>query len=266
MPGGGDGVADGLLGRRVLAADVEVAGARPDGDPGDGHGLDQRERVSLHEHAVLEGAGLGLVGVAQEVLLGLRGPGDGGPLRAGGERGAAAAGERGEGDLVDDPAGPDGQRAPQPRVPAGSAVGVEVGGVDDADVGEQVQALSSRLRGGHDGVGPRDVATGESFEDGGEVGGGDLGVRRLAVGASAADPLLELRDRPSRARCRNTAGARSHIPRHGLRVHVTSSREPAGPRRSSSAAQSASPPNAAHATSSHTCAVCGARGVTENSA
>ena len=53
----------------VLAADVDEAAVRPGGAGGDGDPLDQLVRVLLHQLAVLEGAGLGLVGVAAEVLV-----------------------------------------------------------------------------------------------------------------------------------------------------------------------------------------------------
>ncbi len=91
----------------ILAADVEVALRRARREGGDRHRLDDRERIALHQHPVLERAGLRLVGVADEVvrLGGLRR--DRGPLAAGRERRAAAADELGCGDLVDDGLGAD---------------------------------------------------------------------------------------------------------------------------------------------------------------
>src|SRR5262249_33569352 len=65
---GGDGIPDPRLGEGILAADVEVAGRAAGREGGDRHRLDHREGVLLHEDAVLEGAGLGLVGVADEVV------------------------------------------------------------------------------------------------------------------------------------------------------------------------------------------------------
>src|SRR5438552_3241978 len=51
----------------------------------DRHRLDDRERVALHEHAVLEGAWLRLVRVADQVARPRRLPCDGLPLAAGGK-------------------------------------------------------------------------------------------------------------------------------------------------------------------------------------
>ena len=53
---------------RVLAPDVEEPLLRPGREAGDRQRLDHRERVVLHQDAVLEGAGLGLVRVADEVV------------------------------------------------------------------------------------------------------------------------------------------------------------------------------------------------------
>ena len=61
-----------------------------------------------------------------------------------------------------------------------------------------------------------------------------------------------------------TAGARSHWPRHGLRIHVAAPSavaEPAGPCRRSRSSQIRSAPASRHAMSSHTWATIGGRGV-----
>src|SRR5260221_2750156 len=42
------------------------------GVAGDGHPLDHRERVLFHEHAILEGARLRLIGVADQVMRPMR--------------------------------------------------------------------------------------------------------------------------------------------------------------------------------------------------
>ena len=57
---------------RVLASDVQVAGLRPRGEPGDRERLDQGERIVLHEHAILEGAGLRFVCVGDDDTWGFR--------------------------------------------------------------------------------------------------------------------------------------------------------------------------------------------------
>ena len=97
----------GLLGRRlehvglllVLAADVDESLVDPGGVAGDDHALDQLVRVLLHQLAVLEGAGLGLVGVAAEVLVHVA-LGQEAGLGAHRESGAAAAAQAGSLELV----------------------------------------------------------------------------------------------------------------------------------------------------------------------
>ena len=84
-----------LLRERVLGADVDVALVAVGGEHRDRDRLDDGAGLLLHEDAILERAGLGLVGVADEVVRprGLRG--DRAPLRGGRERGAAAAEQAG---------------------------------------------------------------------------------------------------------------------------------------------------------------------------
>ena len=63
----------GLLGRllqdvgghAVLAADQDEGVSGPDGVGGDEAALDELMRIALHQLAVVEGAGLTLVGIAQ---------------------------------------------------------------------------------------------------------------------------------------------------------------------------------------------------------
>src|SRR5206468_10849224 len=57
-----------LVRQRVLAPDVEEAGLAAGRITGDGQRLDDGEGVALHHHTVFERAGLGLVGVAHEVV------------------------------------------------------------------------------------------------------------------------------------------------------------------------------------------------------
>src|SRR5207244_4520706 len=57
-----DGVFETPAGQGVFAADVDVAALAAGRVTGDRHRLDHREGVLLHDHAVLEGAGLRLVG------------------------------------------------------------------------------------------------------------------------------------------------------------------------------------------------------------
>ena len=62
---------------RVFRADVHIALCRTRGQARNGHALDQHEGVTLHHHAVGEGAGVALVGVADHVFLRGRGRGPG---------------------------------------------------------------------------------------------------------------------------------------------------------------------------------------------
>ena len=124
-PRGVDGVLQPLGGQRVFAAEVDEAllAARREG--GDRHGLDQAEGIALHDHPVLERAGLGLVRVADQVVGPDRLAGDRLPLPAGGERRAAPAHELGVGHLADDALGAQLDRPAQRLVPAVGAVVVE---------------------------------------------------------------------------------------------------------------------------------------------
>ncbi len=85
----------------VLAADEDEGVAGVGGEGGDRDPLDQLVRVALHQLAVLEGAGLGLVGVAAEVLGHLPARQEGG-LFAHREAGAAAAAQAGVFELLED--------------------------------------------------------------------------------------------------------------------------------------------------------------------
>lgn len=118
---------------------------RPDGVRRDGHRLDEGVRVALHDDPVLEGARLGLVGVAHQVVrtvgLGRRGL----PFAAGGEGGAAAPDQARVGDLTDDPGRPECEGPPQRGVPAVCPVVVERGGVDHTDTAQQHEGGIARL-------------------------------------------------------------------------------------------------------------------------
>ena len=93
----GDGASSALGRQRVLAPDVDVAALAAGGVGRDGHRLDEGEGVLLHEDTVLEGPGLGLVGVADEVVRARRLLATASHLRPAGKGGAAAALElRGE--------------------------------------------------------------------------------------------------------------------------------------------------------------------------
>ena len=114
----------------------------------DRHRLDQRERVSLHDHPVLERAGLGLVGVADQVMRACRLPCHRLPFHTCRERGAAPALKLRVLELTDDALGPELERAPQRGVTAVRTVLVEARGLGAADAAQQAQALVALLRHG----------------------------------------------------------------------------------------------------------------------
>ncbi len=110
------------------------------GVAGDRHRLDHGERIALHQHAVLERARLGLVGVADQVVRPRGLAGDRLPFAPGREGGAAAAQQLRVLELADDALGPELDRAPQRRVAAVGAVVVEARRIDEADAAQQPQA------------------------------------------------------------------------------------------------------------------------------
>ncbi len=232
-------------GPRVLAPEVHVAPLATGGEGGDGHGLDHRERVTLHDHAVLERPRLGLVRVAHEVV----GPhglaGHRVPLPPGREGRPAPPLELGVGDLPDHPGRAQVQGPAQRGVPTMGAVVGQAGGIDAADAAQQHQGRVAPLR---------DRLLG----------------RRLPGSRPAPDAAPDDRRRPRRPRqprvagaststrggapasTTMAAGARSHTPRQGERCQValpSSVGAPSGP----SAATTDPAPCAMQARSTQTC-------------
>ena len=107
----------------IFASDEDEGGVDAAGVAGDGDALEHQVRVKVHQHAVFEGAGLGLVGVDGEVALAAgavgAGLGEEGPLEAAGEARAAAPAEDGFFDLVGDGVGLHGQGFFEALVAAG---------------------------------------------------------------------------------------------------------------------------------------------------
>src|SRR5262249_28325836 len=103
---GGVGLVDGPLHGAerpaVLVAQVDVGGAGPRGVAGEDDAFEYLVRVLFHEDAVVEGAGLALVGVDAEVDRAGVVLGQEGPLAAGREAGTAAAAQARRLDHVDD--------------------------------------------------------------------------------------------------------------------------------------------------------------------
>ncbi len=132
-------------------ADVEVAALAAGGEGRDRHGLDDRERVALHEDPVLERPGLRLVGVADEVVRAVWLGGHGSPLATGREGRAAAPDEPRGGDLLDDRVRAELDGLGQRLVAAVGAIVGERAGIDDADPGQESRVpwrLSERGRAG----------------------------------------------------------------------------------------------------------------------
>ena len=228
-------------GERVLAAHVEVAVLAAGREGGDRHRLDERERVALHQHAVLERAGLGLVGVADQVVRARRLAGDGVPLAAGRERGAAAAQQLRVRHLADHALGAELDRAPQRRVAAVRAVLVEARRIDGRrGTAEQAQRRVAGLRQHGDAApGPGRRRRAAASTAAAVVG---ASVRSCGLVAGLARRARPARDRTGRG---TGCGTRSRSRRRTAR--------PRAPKRSSSCAISSSRAAQRQAMSSHTC-------------
>ncbi len=100
--GVGDRLGKPLHGERILGAHVDVALVRADRVAADDHALEHGVRVAVQDGGVHEGAGVALVGVADEVLHVARRLTRELPLGAGREAGPATAADARRRDLVDD--------------------------------------------------------------------------------------------------------------------------------------------------------------------
>ncbi len=145
-PGLVDRVLQALGGQRVLTPDVDPAVLGPGGEPGEGERLDDRERVVLHHHPVLERAGFRLVAVGHHVLGTTLFGGHRPPFHTGGEGGAAPAGQTGVGHRGAHRLGPQLDRPLEGGVATVIPVGVERGGVGHTDPGEKPQRRIALLR------------------------------------------------------------------------------------------------------------------------
>src|SRR6185503_7002221 len=215
---------------RVLPPEVEVAPLAPGGVGGDGHRLDHRERIALHQLAVLERARLGLVRVADEVVRACGLPCDRLPLDPGRERGTAATDQLGVLHLPQHALGAELERAAEGGIAPVRAVVVDTRSVGDGPGSPPARRSSTTAA-----------------------------VTGACALSSGSSPATET----------SAAGARSHWPRHGLRCHVaepSSESSPSGPKRSSSCAIRSCEPWQRHATSSQTWTTRGGRGSSAKSA
>ena len=176
----------------IFAPDVDPALFGTHRVPADGHGFDQRERVVLHEHPILERSGLGLVGVDHE-MAGSVFVGHGRPLEAGRERRSATSGQARVADVGDHLGRRHRHRFRQRVVSAGCDVAVVVLDgriVDPAKQGEFFGRLRNRRNG------------------------------RIIAPSSASMTVAFVAERTLTwalpVRCTNTPGACSHSPRQGL--------------------------------------------------
>ena len=133
----GDGVGEAFGGHRVLAAYVQPALLCSDGQASHRHGLDQGKRVTLHDHAVLEGSRLGLICVAHQMTGATFLIGHATPLHSGGERRAAAPRETRCRDLGNHLVAAHGQRCLQRLVATMGPVVLEAGRVNHPDPGQK---------------------------------------------------------------------------------------------------------------------------------
>ena len=165
-PGTGllDGVPQPRLGQRVLTPDVEVALLRTAGIAHDRDGFQQGERVFLHQHPVFEGARLGFVGVADDVVRPDRVGGHRLPLHRGRERRPAPAEQLGVLQFPDHALRAQRHRPAQHLVPARRPVGVERARVEPPHPAQQPER-------GAVAVGLRDERAGDRGGPGGERAG-----------------------------------------------------------------------------------------------
>ncbi len=98
---------------------------RIDRETGDEDAFEQLVRVLFHQHAVLAGAGLALVGVDDDVFGFRRGLRNEAPLQAGWKTGAAAATQARRFHLVDDLFGLHGDGFVEGFVAVGREIGIE---------------------------------------------------------------------------------------------------------------------------------------------
>ena len=129
--------------QRILPSDVDEASLRPAGEPRDRERLHDGEGILFHHDPVLEGARLGLVGVADHVARPDGLVGDGLPLHPGGERGPAASeelrvGHRGDHRLRSHLVG-----RPERLVAPVRAVVVDRRGIDESGASEEPETLAA---------------------------------------------------------------------------------------------------------------------------
>ena len=143
-----DGVAQALEGQGVFSPDVEEALLAAGGQPGNGHGFDEEERIFLHEHPVLEGSRLRLVRVADQITDRLGGAGavDRLPFPPRGKGGPTPSHQLGIDNLANDPLGTQVDGPPQGLItPLGQMI-LQALGLEAADAPQHAQFGLALLR------------------------------------------------------------------------------------------------------------------------
>ena len=141
--GGLDGLIQPIHGQVIFTPAIDVADAGAHGVAGDGHAFQHPVGIAFHDVAVLDGAGLAFIGVADDVLGGDgAGPGEG-PLEPGGEAGAAPAPEAGVLHRVHHLFRGQGQGLFQAVVAAPFQIGVQAQRIDLIHVGQEHQFIAA---------------------------------------------------------------------------------------------------------------------------
>ncbi len=179
---------------RVLRAQVDIALRCADCEPGNGHPLNQAERVALHQHAIGKRAGIAFVGVAHDVFLSAVRVEHRIPFDARRECGAATSAKSRHLYLLDDVRRRQIQRAIQTPEALMLQVVVEVDRISDADARERQPFLGPKYRTAR--VGPTRRAWGSPLQEIGieqdqDVGRHDRAVRDSAVRGMHFDQRLQ---------------------------------------------------------------------------
>ena len=86
---------------RIFGPDIDEALARTRGERRNRHAFDEREGITLHDHAISEGAAVALIRIADDVFAIRLRTRNRAPLDAGGESRASASAQAGGNDLLD---------------------------------------------------------------------------------------------------------------------------------------------------------------------
>jgi hypothetical protein len=142
---------------RILDSQVNVALGRADGERGDRHAFDQRERIAFHQHAVRERSRITLVCIARHVLLRRRRIENSLPLDTRGKCSSAATTQPRLRDCLHDLLRLHEQRVAQTLVASVLQIVGQTGRLDDARAFERQPLLTGEVRNILDASQPRSV-------------------------------------------------------------------------------------------------------------